>query len=114
MRWTALEPSTIFKALFGIDIAQNWEEFRQAAADWSVPSQNMVFADTDGNIAYQTPGKIPIRLPGHNGDYPVPGWTDEYEWQGYIPFDKLPNVYNPPVGYIVSANNEVVGATYPD
>jgi len=113
MRWTALEPANIFKAIFGFDTAQNWVEYRQAATYFAVPAQNMVFADIDGNIAYQTPGKIPIRLPGHNGEYPVPGWTDEYEWQGYIPFDKLPNAYNPPAGYIVSANNEVVGATYP-
>ena len=113
MRWTALEPANIFKAIFGFDAAQNWDEYRQAARYFAVPSQNMVYADIDGNIAYQTPGNIPIRLSGHNGDYPVPGWTDEYEWQGYIPFDKLPNAYNPPEGYIVSANNAVVGANYP-
>ena len=113
LRWTALEPVHLFKAIFGLDAAQNWTEFRQAARDFAVPSQNMVFADIDGNIAYQTPGNIPMRLPGHNGDYPVPGWTDEYEWQGYIPFDQLPNAYNPSVGYIVSANNAVVGSNYP-
>jgi penicillin amidase len=113
VRWTALEPTNIFKAVFDYNEAQNWDEFRQAAQYWSVPSQNTVYADIDGNIAYQTPGLIPIRLPGHNGDYPVPGWTDEYEWQGYIPFDQLPYAYNPPAGYIVSANNEVVGSSYP-
>lgn len=113
MKWTALEPANIYKAIFGYNSAQNWDEFRQAAQYFSVPSQNTVFADIDGNIAYQTPGNIPIRLPGHNGDYPVPGWTDEYEWQGYIPFNQLPNAYNPPEGYIVSANNAVVGSTYP-
>ncbi len=113
MRWTALEQTNIFKAVFGIDIAQNWDEYRQAASYFTVPAQNMVFADIDGNIAYQTPGNIPIRLPGNYGDYPVPGWTDEYEWQGYIPFDQLPNAFNPPEGYIVSANNAVVGANYP-
>jgi penicillin amidase len=113
MRWTALEPTNLFKAVFGIDGAQNWNEFRQAVTYFAVPAQNMVYADIDGNIGYQTPGNIPIRLPGHNGDYPVPGWTDEYEWQGYIPFDQLPNTFNPAVGYIVSANNEVVGSSYP-
>ncbi len=113
MRWTALEPTNLFKAVFGIDAAQNWSEFRQAATNFAVPSQNMVYADIDGNIGYQTPGNIPIRLPGHNGDFPVPGWTDEYEWQGYIPFNKLPNAYNPAQGYIVSANNAVVGSNYP-
>jgi penicillin amidase len=113
LRWTALEPVNIVKAILGFDRAQNWDEYRQAAADFTVPSQNMVFADIDGNIGYQTPGNIPIRLAGHSGDYPVPGWTDEYEWQGYIPFDQLPTAYNPPEGYIASANNAVVGSSYP-
>jgi penicillin G amidase len=113
MRWTALEPANIFRAIFGFDAAQNWDDYRAAARYFAVPSQNMVFADIDGNIGYQTPGNIPIRKPGNSGDYPVPGWTDEYEWQGYIPFDQLPNAYNPSDGYIVSANNEVVGAKYP-
>ncbi|MGE5123029.1 MAG: penicillin acylase family protein, partial [Acidobacteriaceae bacterium] len=113
MRWTALEPANIFRAVFGFDAAQNWDDYRKAARYFDVPAQNMVFADIDGNIAYQTPGKIPIRLAGHSGDYPVPGWTDEYEWQGYIPFDELPNAFNPSDGYIVSANNEVVGSSYP-
>lgn len=113
MRWTALEPANIFKAIFGFDAAQNWQDFRKAASYFAVPAQNMVFADIEGNIAYQTPGNIPIRLPGQKGDYPVPGWTDEYEWQGYIPFDKLPNAFNPTEGYIVSANNEVVSSKYP-
>jgi penicillin amidase len=113
MRWTALEPTNIYKSIFSIDVAQNWDEYRQAAVYWSVPSQNMVFADIDGNIAYQTPGNIPIRLPGHSGDYPVPGWTDEYEWQDYIPYDQLPTTYNPSEGYIASANNAVVDSSYP-
>ncbi len=113
MRWTALEPVNTIKAVLGIDMAQNWDEFRQAAMDFNVPSQNMVFADIDGNIAYQTPGNIPIRLPGHTGEYPVPGWTDEYEWQGYIPFDQLPTTYNPSAGYIATANNAVVDSSYP-
>ncbi len=113
MRWTALEPVDILKAIFGFDTAQNWADFRMAARSFAVPSQNLVFADIDGNIAYQTPGNIPVRLPGHNGDYPLPGWTDENEWQGYIPFDQLPNAFNPKEGYIVSANNAVVGADYP-
>ena len=113
MRWTALEPVYTIKAIFSYNKAQNWTEFRQAVANFSVPSQNMVFADIDGNIAYQTPGNIPIRKPGHTGVFPVPGWTDDYEWQGYIPFDQLPTVYNPPQGYVTSANNAIVGADYP-
>jgi penicillin amidase len=113
IRWTALEPVNIFKAIFGFNSAQNWDQFRQAASYFAVPAQNIVFADIDGNIAYQTPGNIPIRLPGALSNYPLPGWTNEYEWQGYIPFDQLPSAYNPPEGYIVTANNEVVGSSYP-
>ncbi|HEX7541041.1 MAG TPA: penicillin acylase family protein, partial [Anaerolineales bacterium] len=112
LRWTALEPSTIFQAIWGFDKAANWDEFRQAASKFNVPAQNLLYADVQGNIGYQMPGNIPIRKNG-DGTLPVPGWTDEYEWTGYIPFEQLPNVFNPSKGYIVTANNAVVGAGYP-
>jgi penicillin amidase len=92
--------------------AANWEEFREAAQDFAAPAQNLLYADVDGNIGYQMPGKIPIRASG-DGSLPVPGWTDAYEWTGYIPFEELPSSYNPPEGYIVTANNAVVGPDYP-
>ncbi len=113
LRWTALEPGYILRAVWKLNRAQNWDSFRDAAADFNVPSQNLVYADVDGNIGYQTPGWIPIRQPGHDGMLPVPGWTDEFEWQGYIPFNELPFAFNPPEGYIVTANNAVVGPEYP-
>jgi penicillin amidase len=113
VRWTALEPSCVFCAIWKFNKAQNWDEFRTAASGFAVPSQNLVYADIEGNIGYQTPGNIPIRSEGHDGMLPVPGWTGEYEWQGYIPFDELPFVYNPPEGFIVTANNAVVGPEYP-
>ncbi|MBU0512938.1 MAG: penicillin acylase family protein [Chloroflexi bacterium] len=113
LRWTALEPTCTFCAIFDFNTAQNWDEFRSAAAKFEVPAQNLVYADVDGNIGYQMPGAIPIRAEGHNGLLPVPGWTGEYEWQGYIPFDELPFAFNPPEGYIVTANNAVVGSEYP-
>jgi penicillin amidase len=112
LRWTALEPSTIFQAIWGFNKAANWDDFRQAAAKFNVPAQNLIYADTQGNIGYQMPGNIPIRRNG-DGRLPVPGWTDEYEWTGYVPFEKLPSVFNPSSGYIVAANNAVVGAGYP-
>ncbi len=112
LRWTALEPSTIFQAIWGFNKAANWDEFRQAASKFNVPAQNLLYADTQGNIGYQMPGNIPIRKNG-DGRLPVPGWTDEYDWTGTIPFDQLPNVFNPSKGYIVTANNAVVGASYP-
>jgi len=66
-----------------------------------------------GNIGYQTPGWIPIRNDGHDGSLPVPGWTDDYQWQGYIPFDELPRTFNPEADFVVTANNAVIGPEYP-
>ncbi|MEH2073716.1 MAG: penicillin acylase family protein [Nostoc sp.] len=107
LRWTALEPSKLADAIPQINRAQNWQEFRTAAKNYDVPAQNLVYADIDGNIGYQMPGKFPIRAKG-NGRYPVPGWTDAYEWQGYIDFEKLPKSFNPSQGYIATANNLVM------
>jgi penicillin G amidase len=106
LRWTALEPATLGYAIPLLNRAQNWEEFRTAAKNFDVPAQNLVYADIDGNIGYQMPGRLPIRAKG-NGRYPVPGWTDEYEWLGYIDFEQLPKSFNPPQGYIATANNLV-------
>ncbi len=113
LKWTALEPSCVFCAMWEINLAKNWEEFRLAAADFVVPSQNLIYADIDGNIGYQMPGNIPIRVDGHDGMLPVPGWNGDYDWQGYIPFEELPHSFNPSLGYIVTANNAVVGPGYP-
>ncbi len=112
IRWTALEPSCVFCAILGLNTAQNFDEFRKAASQFAVPAQNLLYADVDGNIGYQMPGRIPIRKNG-DGHMPVPGWTDEYEWEGYIPFEQLPYAFNPDEGYIVTANNPVVGPDYP-
>ena len=112
LSWTALTPSTPFEAIWGFNKAQNWEEFRNAARNFHVPAQNLLYADVEGNIGYQTPGKIPIRKSG-DGRYPVPGWTGEYDWIGYIPFEELPYAYNPDIGYIVTANNQANPRDYP-
>jgi penicillin amidase len=112
VRWTALDPATIIRSAVKIDRAHNWDEFRAALRDWDVPSQNFVYADRQGNIGYQTPGRIPIRAHG-DGTLPVPGWTDEFEWMGYIPFEDLPSAFNPAQGFIATANNAVIGEGYP-
>ncbi len=112
LSWTALSPNTPFEAVWKFDRAQNWDEFRDAARSWSVPAQNLVYADVDGNIGYQTPGTIPIRKKG-DGTVPVPGWSGEYDWAGYIPFEKLPWVLNPESGYIATANNQANPRDYP-
>jgi penicillin amidase len=112
LRWTSLEPDTMMQGLFDMNRARNCQEFREALRQWMAPVQNVAYADTEGNIAYSFPGKVPIRAQG-DGQVPVPGWTDEYEWIGYIPFEQLPHLYNPPQGYIATANNRVVGDDYP-
>ncbi len=112
LSWTALQPGTLVRSILLLDRASNWEEFRHALSYWDVPSQNFVYADVEGNIGYQAPGHIPIRAAG-DGSMPVPGWTGEYEWVDYIPFDDLPRAFNPPQGYIVTANNAVVKPDYP-
>jgi penicillin amidase len=114
MRWTALIPGTVFQAIDGLNQAQNWDEFRAALAFWDVPSQNVIYADVEGNIGMQNPGRIPIRAAGHTGNLPVPGWTDEYEWLGFIPFDSLPRAFNPERGYIATANQANVPLEYFD
>jgi len=115
LRWTSLEPDTMIHALFGMMRAHTCLEFREALRHWTAPVQNMVYADTlgeRGNIGYSFPGKVPIRAKGI-GLVPVPGWTGEYEWTGYIPFEELPHLYNPSQGYVATANNRVVGDDYP-
>lgn len=113
MRWTALEPNDrTLGAFLGINYAANWDEFKEALRNYVTPSQNFVYADVDGNIGYFGPGLIPIRANG-NGMVPVPGWDSQYEWTGFIPFDDLPQSYNPDSGYIVTANNRVVADDYP-
>lgn len=111
LRWTALEPGRTADAIFALNQATDWEQFRAAAAIFEVPSQNLVYADTEGNIGYQAPGKIPVRT-GGDGTYPVPGWNDDYQWAGYIPFDELPWTLNPDEGFIVTANQPVTSAAY--
>ncbi|MBI5670395.1 MAG: penicillin acylase family protein [Chloroflexi bacterium] len=111
-RWTALDPGTLMKSVWLLNQAQNWDDFREALRYWDVPSQNFVYADVDGNIGYQTPGRIPIRAAGHTGLLPVDGSTDRYEWRGFIPFDDLPRVLNPDSGFIHSANEALVPPEY--
>jgi penicillin G amidase len=77
-----------------------------------VPSQNFVYADVDGHIGYYAPGHIPIRASG-DGTRPSDGWTGESEWTGWIPFDKLPHLYDPPEHFIVTANNRPAPPSYP-
>ena len=112
LRWTGLEKHSIISAVQKLNLATNWEEFRDALRDWDQPPQNVVYADIQGNIGYVMAGAIPVRAQGH-ALLPSPGWTGEYEWTGYIPFDELPQTFNPEQHYIVTANNRVVDDAYP-
>ncbi|WP_341995328.1 penicillin acylase family protein [Microbacterium sp. LWH7-1.2] len=111
LRWTALQPGTTASAIFALNTAKDFDDFRGAAALFDVPAQNLIYADVDGNIGYQTPGKLPIRGAG-DGSMPQPGWDSTYAWRGYIPFEELPVSYNPTEGYIVTANNAIAGQDY--
>ena len=103
-----IKPSTVHR----VDTAANFEEFRAAAADWVCPGQNFVYADVDGNIGYQCTGLHPIRRRG-DGTVPVPGWTEEFEWEGYVPFEEMPWSYNPSEGFLATANNRPHDESYP-
>ncbi|MFI8291554.1 penicillin acylase family protein [Streptomyces sp. NPDC085614] len=112
MRWSALDPGRTMDAVFRLDAAKDWASFRAGAALFSSPAQNLVYADRRGHIGYQAPGRIPVRAKGE-GRWPVPGWTGEYDWKGFVPFDRLPRSFDPASGYIVTANNAAVGPSYP-
>ncbi|MCT9083327.1 penicillin acylase family protein [Streptomyces fulvoviolaceus] len=108
LRWTALDPGTSMDAVFAMDKAADWTEFRAAAALFDVPSQNLTYADST-NIGYTLPGRIPVRAKGDDGSIPAPGWDSKYSWTGeYIKQDELPYEYNPERGYIVTANQAVI------
>ncbi|MFG2975831.1 penicillin acylase family protein [Streptomyces sp. NPDC048331] len=116
LRWTALDPGKSMDAVFKLDRAKTFDDFRKAAADFEVPSQNLIYADnkgTNGNIGYQAPGRIPVRGQG-DGRMPAPGWDSKYAWKGgkdnagYIPQSEMPWDQNPSRGYIVTANQAVV------
>ena len=112
LRWAAadglLEPSSL------VDLvrATSFEEFREALRGLSCPGQNVVYADIEGTIGYQCTGRFPIRRTGE-GSAPVPGWTSEHEWDGYLPFDELPWSKDPGTSFIVTANNRMHDEDYP-
>jgi len=110
LRWTLYDGLHI--PFFDVNSAQNWEEFTKAFSQLDAPGQNVVYADVDGNIGYHTTGKVPIRAAG-DGSLPVSGADNAHEWTSYIPFDKLPSIYNPPSGLIGTANGRITPDKYP-
>lgn len=112
LKWTAREPqNSEFEAFFGLNRGKNWEDFKRSLNTYGGATQNFVYADTKGNIGWYAAGRIPIRRTG-SGEMPYDGSTNDGEWTGYIPFGELPNLYNPPSGLIVTANQRIVGTSY--
>ena len=107
LSWSALIPGETFVGIRDFNYASNWEEFREATKKFHVPAQNLLYADRDGNIGYQSPGKLPIRRDGLYGDLPIEGWLSENDWQGFVDFEELPYTLNPSSGYIITANQSV-------
>lgn len=103
MRWTALEATRELEAIIKINKAEDWESFEEGLIEFKAPAQNFVFADNKGNIAFKANGNVPIRKKGR-AILPVPGYSSDYAWKGYVDFDKLPEIYNPESGFIATAN----------
>ncbi len=110
LRWTLYDGAR--SPLFAVDSAHDWEEFKQAFSQFDAPSQNVVYADVDGNIGYHAMGRVPIRASG-DGNLPENGSDNAHEWVGYIPFDKLPSTFNPASGIIATANSRITPTNYP-
>lgn len=111
LRWTGFDDVSEFSAFHQINYAKNWDEFQQALKSYPGPSQNFVYADTQGNIGYYLAAFIPKRKTG-DGSLPIDGTLTDDNWEGFIPFEELPHLYNPPQGWIATANNRVVGKNY--
>ena len=111
LRWSTLDGDQLITALLRLSKAGNLDQFHDALSFWRIAGQNFVYADREGNIAYQLGGTIPIRAAG-DGSVPVPGWTGEYEWTGFVPFEEYPASVNPAAGYVASANNKIAPDDY--
>ncbi len=113
LAWTGLaEDDRTADALLGLDQARDWPGFVQAARAVGAPMQNILYADTAGHIGFIAPGRVPVRRRG-DGRWPVPGWSGDYDWQGWIPFADLPRALDPNDGLLFNANNRIVPAGYP-
>ena len=117
LAWTALRDDDLtLQAGLGLAYARDWRSFVANARDFHSPQQNVTYADVDGNIGFLAPGLIPVRR-GHRderpGTMPRLGWEASHDWQGFVPFEELPRVYNPPGGTIVTANHQIVPDDYP-
>ncbi|HEY3134613.1 MAG TPA: penicillin acylase family protein [Blastocatellia bacterium] len=112
LRWVGSEPGSAgYLASLSLDRAKNWQEFLKALERWRVPSENLVYADVDGNIGWQAAGSAPIRQ-GWSGLLPVPGSLGRYEWNGWLPLSELPRAFNPSKHFIATANHKIIPEGY--
>jgi penicillin amidase len=104
LAWTIYDPALNTLPLYAMNAAANWDQFSAALHDWSWPTQNLVYSDDQGHIAYHAIGKVPQRPGGLMG---VPIGDAQHEWQRYIPFDEMPSAIDPPSGFLATANARV-------
>src|SRR6202166_4387036 len=109
LRWTLQDGMGLM--FFDVNSAHNWSEFRKAFSSFGAPGQNVMYADVDGHIGYQSTGRVPIRAAG-DGSLPVSGSDDAHEWKGWIPFDEMPHIYDPPSGILATANGRITPDGY--
>ena len=112
LQWTIYDPTTITSPFLEVNSARNWQEFRAALSKFGAPSQNAVYADINGHIGYQASGRIPVRASG-DGLLPQSGADAAHDWTGYLRFDQLPSVYDPPSGILTTANGRITPDGYP-
>ncbi len=113
LKWTAYDvEGSSADAIFNMNTSRNWAEFKEALEDFSIPIQCIVYADVEGNIGFRLAGHVPVRKKGM-GLKPSPGWDPDYGWEGYIPHEEMPELFNPPAQYIANANHMVAGDDYP-
>ncbi|MDH4068784.1 MAG: penicillin acylase family protein [Ignavibacteria bacterium] len=112
MRWTGYEPADRVEAFHRINNASNWAEFLEGVEAFPGPGQNFVYGDMEGNIGYASGGLIPIRGKG-NSLLPLPGWTSSADWRGYVPARRMPRLFNPPEGFVATANNRIADRSFP-
>lgn len=113
LRWAGQEPGTAgYLGSLALDQAEDWDGFVDAMRAWKVPSENIVYADVDGNIGWIAAGLMPVRE-GWSGLLPVPAHTGSYRWTGFRGVDELPQIKNPPSGYVATANHNILPEGYP-
>ena len=113
MRWVGQDHTGDLQSFYGVAKARSWEEFKEGVSHFACPGQNFLYADIDGNIGWIAGVRIPKRKGGYDPTLPAEGYSGENGWEGYLPFEAQPMLFNPPEGFIVTANNKSAGADYP-